>query len=128
MWDELNALEHLKIFSKIKGLPPHYEHYIISKCMEDVGINNVPKNIKNSYINNNNNYYCNNCNDNDDNDNINVRRKKMESYNKCDSKKLVKNMSGGEKRRLSLALSLLGNPKIIILDEPTVIINYNIKI
>lgn len=33
----------------------------------------------------------------------------------------VKSFSGGMKRRLSLALSSLGNPSFIFLDEPTVI-------
>ena len=32
---------------------------------------------------------------------------------------LVKTFSGGQKRRLSVALSLLGDPKLIVLDEPT---------
>ena len=32
---------------------------------------------------------------------------------------LVGSFSGGQKRRLSVALSLLGNPKLIVLDEPT---------
>ena len=35
-------------------------------------------------------------------------------------KKLIKNLSRGYKQRVSMAGSLVGNPKILILDEPTV--------
>lgn len=33
--------------------------------------------------------------------------------------RLTKNLSGGEKRRVSIAIALLGNPKVIFFDEPT---------
>ena len=34
-------------------------------------------------------------------------------------KELVKNLSGGMKRRLQIARSLISNPKLVFLDEPT---------
>lgn len=37
-----------------------------------------------------------------------------------DLKKIVSTFSGGMKRRLSLAISLVNSPKILVLDEPTV--------
>lgn len=33
--------------------------------------------------------------------------------------KLTKNLSGGMKRKLSLAMAIVSEPKLIILDEPT---------
>ena len=44
-----------------------------------------------------------------------------------DLKKLVSKYSGGMKRRLSLAIALIGSPELLILDEPTVGIDPSLR-
>ena len=40
----------------------------------------------------------------------------------------VSTFSGGMRRRLSLAISLIGDPKLVILDEPTTGMDAHIRI
>ncbi|XP_075518417.1 ABC transporter A family member 11-like [Primulina tabacum] len=76
LWDVLSAVEHLKLFASIKGLPKNSHESEAKKLLEQVKLTAA----------------------------ANVRS--------C-------SYSGGMKRRLSFAISLIGNPRLVILDEPT---------
>lgn len=55
----------------------------------------------------------------DVNDYLNQVMKKMSMGSIQQTTRLVRNLSGGMKRKLSIAISFLGSPTTIILDEPT---------
>ena len=75
-WPELTVEEHVKLFSKLRGVEcAHIDEYVAEK-IEEVGL--TPR-----------------------------------------TEFRIKYLSGGMKRRLSIALSTIGNPKVIFLDEPT---------
>ena len=76
LWGELTAYEHMRLFSKIKGVNDEVFESSIDELLDNVGL-------------------------------LKVKFAR------------VANFSGGMKRRLSVAVACIGNPRIIFLDEPT---------
>ena len=71
----MTVLEHLKIFSKLKGIKGKVEE-IIDQTIIFLSLEKF-RNVKSQFL------------------------------------------SGGNKRKLQLAIAILGNPRVIILDEPS---------
>mmetsp|Transcript_9173 Transcript_9173/g.6923 ORF Transcript_9173/g.6923 Transcript_9173/m.6923 type:complete len:193 (+) Transcript_9173:866-1444(+) len=76
LWADLTAMEHMQMFSLIKGVPDSEILASSEELLKSVGL-------------------------------FDVRHAQTKSF------------SGGMKRRLSVAISAIGNPKIIFMDEPT---------
>jgi len=76
LWADLNPMEHLLFYARLKGVPAKQEDANVKETLRSVG---------------------------------------LEIF----SDRKVRELSGGMKRRLSLGIALVGNPRIIFLDEPT---------
>ena len=76
LWDELSAIQHLRLYAAVKGIPPNKIDSEVEYCLSYVDLMSV-------------------------------------AYDSTQT------FSGGMKRRLSLAIALIGDPKAIFLDEPT---------
>jgi ABC-type multidrug transport system ATPase subunit len=92
-WGQLTAYEHLKLFGTLKGIAADKLDEEIKTRLSQVGLG-----YKEPWL----------CGDD---------AEKAKAPNKVGSR--VATFSGGEKRRLSVAMALMGEPKIIYLDEPT---------
>jgi ABC-type multidrug transport system ATPase subunit len=76
LWDQLTAMEHMRMFSKIKGVHNEDIDEESEALLDQVGL-------------------------------LDVQNARCGTF------------SGGMKRRLSVAISAIGNPRIIFFDEPT---------
>jgi len=76
LWEDLDCVETLLFYTRLKGIPKTQEMAVVEKTLRDVNL-------------------------------FDVRHR------------LAKELSGGMKRRLSIAISITGNSQIVFLDEPT---------
>ena len=76
LFENLTVLEHLNLYSSIKGISKKYKNILIEKT-------------------------------------INILR--LEKFKKT----IAKNLSGGNKRKLNVAIAIIGKPPILFLDEPS---------
>ena len=96
LWEELTAEEHIQLYARLRSkfFNSHKEIIINKKfkLFSDFEEDEIP----------------------------NIVNAKLKEVNLESQKNLeVKTYSGGMKRRLSILLSTVGNPKVVFLDEPT---------
>ncbi|TPX36686.1 hypothetical protein SmJEL517_g01383 [Synchytrium microbalum] len=76
LWDDLNSIEHLVFYARLKGIPKSEEMEAVKNAIARVALTGLER-------------------------------------------RLAKRLSGGERRRLCIAIALVANPKVVFLDEPT---------
>ncbi|PON57303.1 ABC transporter A, ABCA [Parasponia andersonii] len=129
LWDALSGKEHLHLFASIKGLRPssiksvceqvvcvcvfHFRHALLFTGVKMSNYLDISTTVKQN--DSSDSAFLLDCSSE-----MQVTEKSLAEVRLTEAAKMrAGSYSGGMKRRLSVAIALIGDPKLVILDEPT---------
>jgi ABC-type multidrug transport system ATPase subunit len=109
LFEGFTPTEMLSFYAALKGVPPHEQTNAVQDMLVQMGLATSPYD-KNSREDRRNQPEAQNSSETGF---LSIRRKKEAAS------MFVEELSGGQRRRVSIGIALIGDSKLVILDEPT---------